>query len=302
MSFADDTSLLISDANINTLFVRANAEMHNLYDWFCANHLSLNPKKTKFMVFKAGTRNIDYTNLHITIDGVHLEQIGSQFNEKTTKFLGIYVDDSLTWKNHLIYVNNKIARALYGIKQAKNFLPIDSLKTLYEALIQPYISYGILAWGNASSTMLKKTVTLQKRAVRMINNYGYNSHTEPLFKSSQIFKLNDLYEFRVCLFMHDFVNKELPHSFDNVFRFNFDIQGDHVTRQSSLLNVARCDSAFSRKLPLYNFPVVWNKWNLSLPRYRSKSHMKNIMKRHILNKYAALVTCNNPFCRQCAHV
>ena len=45
LSFADDTSLLVTEENIHTLFQRANSEIDNLYQWFCANKLSLNAKK-----------------------------------------------------------------------------------------------------------------------------------------------------------------------------------------------------------------------------------------------------------------
>ena len=233
------------------------------------------------------------------IDGVALEQIGSQFTNKTTKFLGIYMDDSLTWKHHLTHVNNKISRALYGIKQANNVLPNDGLKTLYTSLIQPYLSYGILAWGNARPTSLNKTLLLQKRAVRIICNSGYNSHTEPLFKSCQIFKLNDLYEFNVCLFMQDFKLKKLPRSFDDIFQFNNEIQNDIVTRQSSLFYISRCNSTFSRNLPYYTFPVTWNTLNGILSECKSRSQTKHKMKNYILSKYAEFVKCNSKYCRQC---
>ncbi len=100
----------------------------------------------------------------------------------TNVFLGNTI--WLTWKIRFL--------ELYmGIKQVKHFLPKDSLKTLYLALIQPYISYGILIWGNANSSILKKNVSLQKRAIRIINNAGYNYHTDPLFKKCEIFKLSD---------------------------------------------------------------------------------------------------------------
>ncbi len=101
-------------------------------------------------------------------------KLALNFKRNPTKFLGVFVDDSLSWRYHLTHVNNKISRALYGIKQVKNFLPKDSLKTLYLAFIQPYISYGIFSWGNTNISTLKKTISLQKRAIRIINNTGYN--------------------------------------------------------------------------------------------------------------------------------
>jgi hypothetical protein len=302
LSFADDTSLVISDANVTNLYQRANIEMDNLFKWFCANGLSLNPPKTKFIVFKGGNKNADFKNLYISVNGTHLEQIGSQFKEKTTKFLGVFVDECLSWKYHLTHVKNKISRALYGITQVKHFLPKDSLKTLYLALIQPYISYGILIWGNANSSILKKNVSLQKRAIRIINNAGYNYHTDPLFKKCEIFKLSDMYQYQVCLFMDDFIRKKLPHSFDGVFRLNSDIQDDRLTRQSSHMNVPRCNSALSSKLPLFNFPSIWNNWNRALATCKSRSQTKKTLKNYILATYLAFVKCNNPYCRQCTHV
>ncbi len=65
LSFADDTSMFISDANLHTLYAKANVAMGNLYDWFCTNRLSLNPKKTKYIVFKGGTKKYDFSNLDI---------------------------------------------------------------------------------------------------------------------------------------------------------------------------------------------------------------------------------------------
>jgi hypothetical protein len=302
LSFADDTSLIISDTDISTLYQRANVEMNNLFEWFCANGLSLNKNKTKYMVFKGGTKNLDFNILDISVGGTHLEQIGSQFQEKTTKFLGVFLDETLSWKYHLIYVKNKISRALYGIKQVKKFLPKNSLKTLYLALIQPYISYGLLIWGNANSSILQKTVSLQKRAIRIINNAGYNNHTDPLFKNCEILKLSDMYQYHVCLFMDDFINKRLPISFDGLFRLNSEVQENRVTRQSSHMHVPRCNSALSSKLPLVNFPIIWNNWNSILSTCNSRSKTKKTLKSYILATYSASVKCNNPYCCQCTHV
>jgi len=80
LSFADDTSMSISDNDINRLYSKANYAMNYLYEWLRAKRLSLNPNKTKFIVFTAGQRKCDYE-----------QQVGSTFINKTTKFLGIYM-------------------------------------------------------------------------------------------------------------------------------------------------------------------------------------------------------------------
>ena len=53
---------------------------------------------------------------------------------------------------HISHINKQISRTLFMLKQVKHFLPIDSMKTLYRSLIQPHLSYEILAWGNASDS------------------------------------------------------------------------------------------------------------------------------------------------------
>ncbi len=85
-----------------------------------------------------------------------------------------------------------LSRALFSIKQVKHVLPLDSLRTLYFALIHLHLSYGIIAWGNADMNLIRLAKLLQKRAIRVINKAPFNSHTDPKFKKSGILKLNDL--------------------------------------------------------------------------------------------------------------
>ena len=80
---------------------------------------------------------------------------------------------------------------MFVIKQVANLLKVASLlRNLYLALVHPHINYGILSWGNAGQH-LRKTITLQKRAIRTINKANYNSHADHLFRSSQVLKVSD---------------------------------------------------------------------------------------------------------------
>ena len=105
-SSSSSSSLVISDIDISTLYQRANVEKNDLFECFFANGLSLNKNKTKYMVFKGGTKNYDFSILDISWN-----------------FFGVFLDETLSWKYHFTYVKNKISRGLYGIKQVKNFLP-----------------------------------------------------------------------------------------------------------------------------------------------------------------------------------
>ena len=63
-------------------------------------------------------------------------------------------------------------------------MPVESLITLYFALVHPHLNYGIIAWGNTDMGIVKQTNILQKRAIRIINKAVFNSHTDPKLKKN----------------------------------------------------------------------------------------------------------------------
>ena len=296
LSFADDTTLYISDHNLISLFGKVNEEINKLYKWFCANKLSLNANKTKYIVIRPKHRRCDLDNMNVLINDIPLNRIGQNCVDTSVKFLGICIDEHLTWKNHIQQVNCKISKAMFAIKQVTNLLPGSLLRKLYFALVHPHLNYGILSWGNAGQ-LLRKTITLQKRAIRSINKATYNSHTDPLFRSSQILKVPDLYLYQSTLFMFDYVNKNLPSSFNNVFPYNRDIQTIRQTRQSDLLYVPRCTSSFANKLPFYTLPKLWNQWAdcASFSRNQFKHHIKSLT----MLGYKTQVKCSYAYCKHC---
>ena len=292
LSFADDTTVFLSDSDPIRLFSRANKSLEAVFNWFCANRLSLNAKKTQYMVIQSASKKLN--NLpDLKIDGVVLSQATH------CKFLGITIDESLSWKRHVSSINSKISRALFAIKQLKFTLPKESLLTLYFSLLHPYITYGILAWGNASTNILRKTETLHKRALRTVHNKSHNSHTDPLFKQSGILKISDLYQLEVVLFMHDYVHTKLPPSFNNLFKLNCDVYDAYETRRAQMFHIPRTKSRFVDKLPLYKFPSMWNNWYSKLNVNTTRGASKNSIKTILMNNYATFVNCDNPRCIDC---
>ena len=301
-SFADDTTLVINKQNIATLYQCANTEINNLYTWFCANRLSLNAQKTKYVVVRAPSTRCDFEGYNLTINGEKIVRVGNDRQEKSVKFLGVHIDESLNWKCHTNYINKKIAGSLYALRQAKNILPTDCLKTLYYALIQPHISYGLLAWGNSTPTTLNRTILLQKRAVRLISKAGYNSHTDPLFKSLEILKVTNLFELGALTFMHKYNQHKLPFSFTGVYRYNYEVQSNYQTRQAGQIHIPLCRTSFSQKLPLYYFPKLWNHWNDVLPcSTLSLGQLKKRVTQTMLSNYSEHIQCNNPGCLDCGN-
>ena len=114
------------------------------------------------------------------------------------------------------------------MNRLKRYLPQNILRTIYNSLILPHINYSILVWGFKSSRISK----LQKRAVRMISCNKYNAHTEPLFKSLNLLKVEDIFKIKILKFYYKYSQKTLPLYFNEMFTKTSD-QHNHGTRQQS---------------------------------------------------------------------
>jgi len=135
------------------------------------------------------------------------------------------------------------------------------------SLLQRKGRHRILAWSKTCQSVVYKTETC--------NSYNkYNNHTEPLFNQSSILKLKELYEYESSFFMYDFANNRLPHSFDNTFKYNREIQEIRITRQVDLLHLERGTSTFYQSLPLYSLPHILIKWRHILPSESTRAIFK----------------------------
>ena len=192
--FADDTNAVLSNKNLDQLIQITNTELHKIGNWLLANKLSVNMSKTHLLVFKG--RRIITRNYNIYL-------YNQLINEKSfTKFLGVYIDNHLNWKHHILHIRNKISKVTGTITKSRDSLNNKSLLLLYYGLIYPYLQYCIVAWGAATPTTLKPIVTIQKRAIRIVAGVGYRDHTEQLFKANNILKFQDIHKLETLKFVY----------------------------------------------------------------------------------------------------
>ena len=93
---------------------------------------------------------------------------------KCVKYLGMIVDDKLTWSQHVDYISSKITRNFALLKRIRHFIPKESLLLLYHTLIEPHFKYCSIVWGQCSETLRDKLQTLQNKAARAIAKVHYD--------------------------------------------------------------------------------------------------------------------------------
>jgi Reverse transcriptase (RNA-dependent DNA polymerase) len=273
--FADDTNLLMTARNCLEIMNQINPELDKLSCWFKANKLTLNVKKTSYMLFGNSKKLISDNDFCIAIDGVPILRV----NE--VKFLGVMLDDKLSWKSHINLIASKLARSIGVIYRARSVLNISLLRLLYSTMIHPHLNYCIVLWGGAAVTVIDKVVKLQKRAIRLICNAAYRAHTSPLFRLCNILKVNDLYNKELCLLMFKALHNTLPTSCAANFKrlpvrlYNTRLNSDFV--QEFARTKARINSVQIAG------PRAWNSLPVSL---RSTDSIANF-KSKLQNEYIA---------------
>ena len=91
------------------------------------------------------------------LNGVNIEAV------KNFKFLGVYLDDKLSYEHHINHVINKISRHSGILYKIRKNLPDKALLNYYYAFIYPYISYNVEVWVAAYATALNPLIVHHKK-------------------------------------------------------------------------------------------------------------------------------------------
>ena len=161
--------------------------------------------------------------------------------------------------------------------------------------------YALPAYGCAEVSSLNKLTLLQKKAIRLVTNSRYNSHTDPLFKTTNVMKFDDMVQFVKIDFMHSYCHKYLPASFDNVWTQNCEIDADFNLNLRNYLHfrVPFTRLHFSDRLPLHSFPKLYNSLETEMLVENCKKKFKSKLKALFMDKLPETVRCSNPFCNDC---
>ena len=206
------------------------------------------------------------------------------------------IDNHLSWKHHINYVALKISRNIGILAKLRHFVPPKTLFGIYNSLIFPYLSYGLVAWGQAAKTHLEKLLRLQKRAVRLINFAPFRSHAVPYFLHSNIMPITMLYFKLSSILMFDVYNNTAPHNISHLFIPTQKIHS-YSTRSSSSGNYYISHSRLKQKNDSFSImgAKIWNSIpenlrNSSKSLFKEKVHATLLKIFEVQDRYADLNT------------
>ena len=156
--FADDTTAFSSGSDVGQLFEDVNRELILVDEWLVVNKLSLNLSKTTFVLV---SHSCVPDNLSISIRDQEIERVC------VAKFLGVRIDDKLSFKPHIDSLCKVVSRSIGIIYKMSTYVPPSTLINLYFALVHSHLTYGITAWGGTASVHLNRLKSLQNRVVNL---------------------------------------------------------------------------------------------------------------------------------------
>ena len=211
--YADDTTVVVSGRNLTEAKQRCNDILTRFYQYFTHNKLSINSTKTKYMIFKPNVRSsnnkkklFDTTNTNIIMQNTILEEVNS------IRFLGVIINNKLTWELHKQHVHAKISKTIGIIHKCKYIMKENDVMNMYKTFIEPYFLYAIEVWGHSITSNSDILIKLQNRVIRNIFNCW---RTEDAWKicNDRITNIKDLYVKVIKRICHKHHCNQLPEYF-----------------------------------------------------------------------------------------
>jgi hypothetical protein len=274
--FADDTSIYYSNSDIKQLEFVLNSELRKLDIWMKSNKLSVNISKTNYIIFRPRQKKI---NLNLVIQ--YNNQMITQ--KQYIKCLGVYIDEHLSWKEHINYICNNIAKSVGIIYRSRYRLSSATRLSLYYTLIYPYLTYCNIVWSSTYVTNLNRIPLLQKRVVRTLTNSDYRAHSDPLFKQLKILDIFKSNSFHIGKFMFLYHHCMLPTCFDELFTTNNQIHG-YNTRSAGNYRSHACRTNTKQFTILYSGPNIWNSLPTNITVINTISSFKTQLRNFLLNE------------------
>ena len=258
--YADDTSLDKAIRSSQQLKEELIPAFSKVCKWLEMNKLSLNTVKTEFMIIGTSQRlnqldqSPESTPYIIKIDGGEIRRV------KSVKYLGMIADDKLTWEQHIEYISEKIVRNIGILKHIRNFMPQESLLLLYHTLVEPYLRYCSIVWGQCSESLKDRLQTLQNKAARTIARVRYEeADHNTLLANFGWLSVRNLIKLDMGIFIYKELNNMHPERTDTIF-LKIDNIHSHRTRSvtSNNLFIPRGNTQNFQKTMSYSGSVLWN--------------------------------------------
>ena len=278
--FADDTVLVESASSLAVLQAKMNERIDKVQTCLLANKLSVHyVDKSQYMLVNS--------NNYVRIEDHCFElKMANHIisRTKTFKYLGLIVDEKLSWTDHVNYVCLKLSQAAGVIFKVRNLLSHDALMLIYHALVSQKLRYGLICWATASKFLLDKVDIAHNKIVRYLSFSKACSRAWPIYIKLNVSTLDMLREFEWGKFMYKYQNNMLPRVFDDYFKKPSHQHGTRYAKQNNLEKL-RVKNAKEKSLLKFLGPSKWSSIPLQIKQVPHLKTFMSLYKTHLIDTH-----------------
>lgn len=253
ITFADDTVILFQQKTWSDVKSSAEIGLKKIIEWLDCNLLTLNLNKTKFITFSI-KNNLQPTDFSLKAHSSNCSAASIcgcpvLSPSKSIKYLGVEIDENLNWKQHIHNLKSRIRKLIPIFKKIRNLKDKATNKTVYFALCQSIVTYGITAWGGARKSTLIKIERAHRCILKVINFKKFRYPTTALYKEFGILNIRQLFIKKIVLRQH-FYEKPVSKS---------------LRRVHEVYDVPACKTTFAQCFSYFLAPLLYNRISKTKP-------------------------------------
>ena len=275
------TNIFVSGSSAREAYAQANCVLSNVNEYMVANQLHINASKCCYIHFQPDLSRAKQTCARARPYDRECKLFLNQFQLKkvqSTKFLGVIIDEGLTWEAHIEHLEKKLNSCIVMIKRIKNSIPKSEYLKIYNALFMSHLSYCISCWGGIPAYKLNKISAIQKRCIRLLfgetpnhdhhefyetcararpitDHYAEKSFalepTKPLFNKHKVLNLQNLFIYHLFMETFKVLKFRSPMSISNLLTFL--PKNDKMRLQVPLVKLTKAKHNF-----VFKSAQIWN--------------------------------------------
>jgi hypothetical protein len=277
--FADDTVIYVAGETVEQVTNQLQNIINGVNGWYEGNRLKVNPSKSEIILIgtKKKLQNVNASTFIIDLNGTPMK------NSEIVKYLGIMVDQHLSWSNEVSHLCKSVGYKLHHLRRLSSFMSTELLSKIYCTYIQPVLEYACTVWGYSSEVHIGRICRLQRLAARIVSkSYDFvNVRGDDLIQELKWPDFKARRDFMLTTLIYKSIHGKAPAYLINNLNFTHDISAKttrgsyHMHLVPPLPSIEKFKESFQ-----YMGPSLWNKLPSNIKSAECLSSFKKLYKEH----------------------
>ena len=264
------------DNDLNRLVNHVSLAFQKLSRWCIENKLTISMEKTNFVLFHTPNKPLVRNVREIATENMVISRVDA------VKYLGITIDEKLTWNAHVEFVCNSLIKFFGIFKQLRHKVTTNTVRQLYHAFICSKLKYGLEVYGNISSRNISKLQVMQNKLLKYVMRFDIRTGTNLLHTTLDIMKVEDIHKNNVLTFVNMCLMGKCPEIFN---QYHWVKTTPCETRQEGSLDMPSHRIEYGARSVKVVGVKLWNRLEKDLEKYKLKPCFKWKIRKSYISKY-----------------